>query len=172
MGAINFWNSPFLIKGFFFLFVCFVCLSDFVLFCFFLLIRWLCLSVKYLFFLNLQGPPPQAAPRRNRSMSLSRDNYFRALYCSPCTKTYRYPDVDGTLVLVQEIMVESRLSFSIPQQMMWVYFLNYSHTCRWQLGLNNLMFFLCVLNWYVMRSSKMSLKSENFIFFFIFGIFW
>ncbi|XP_072040079.1 LOW QUALITY PROTEIN: inositol polyphosphate-4-phosphatase type I A-like [Amphiura filiformis] len=66
---------------------------------------------------QMLGPPPQATPRRTRSMSLSRDNYFRALYCSPCTKTYRYPDVDGTHVLVQEIMVESKLSFSIPQQM-------------------------------------------------------
>ncbi|XP_071951423.1 inositol polyphosphate-4-phosphatase type I A-like isoform X2 [Antedon mediterranea] len=65
--------------------------------------------------------PRQTSTRKKKALSLTQDSFYKALYCCPISKTYRYPNTDGAIVVVQEIMVESKLSFNLPQQLMMLY---------------------------------------------------
>ncbi|XP_033631382.1 inositol polyphosphate-4-phosphatase type I A-like isoform X1 [Asterias rubens] len=61
-------------------------------------------------------------PPRIRSFSLNRNTYLKSLCCNPCSKSYRFPNSDGTsMIQVQEIMMESKLNFIIPQQIIKIY---------------------------------------------------
>ncbi|XP_022108049.1 type I inositol 3,4-bisphosphate 4-phosphatase-like isoform X2 [Acanthaster planci] len=65
---------------------------------------------------------PNGGMMRNRAHSLARSAYLKSLCCNPCNKTYRFPNSDGTsMVQVQETMMESRLNFYIPQQIIKIY---------------------------------------------------
>ncbi|XP_033110683.1 inositol polyphosphate-4-phosphatase type I A-like [Anneissia japonica] len=66
-------------------------------------------------------PCKRSSTRKKRSLSLAQDNLSKALYCCPISKTYRYPDTEGMIVVVQEVMAESKLSFYLPQQLMKLY---------------------------------------------------
>ncbi|XP_038055583.1 inositol polyphosphate-4-phosphatase type I A-like isoform X3 [Patiria miniata] len=67
---------------------------------------------------------PNGAIMRSRLPSLVRSTYMKSLLCNPCNKTYRFPNSDGTsMVQVQESMMETRLNFNIPQQIIKIYLL-------------------------------------------------